>query len=112
MTQDQSVDAAVATIAEQLSEEFALPDWHISRTAPTEPGSNGVLTLVSRKYVGHDGSTPTDFSRAVQAAFHCVGAEAIGEPGVGEGGWLIGRARLGSATITVRSKGSIEISAS
>lgn len=107
MPDSAQVETAVHGIAEHLTEAFDLPEWTVVRHGTDGPGAWSGPLLRSEKFVGRDGSTPEDFSREVAAAFSAVGA--LEEPARREGGWLIGRARLGGVEILVRSKGAIEI---
>lgn len=109
MPEDTTIEVAVTAVAEHLRHAFDLPAWVAARPeGGVEEHSYGPI-LVSDRYVGRDGSTPADFRREVTAAFATAGIELAAPAGAGQGGWLEAVGRLADATITVRSKGRIEI---
>lgn len=109
MPDDDTVEAAVLSIAEDLAEVFDLPQWQVVRKGGLQDGRWLGPHLRSDRYVGRDGSTPADFRREVQAAFDAAGLRTVEVPGVGDGGWLVGRAEVDGVPLCVRSKGAIEI---
>lgn len=106
---ESAVEQAVLRIAEHLTSAFDLPTWNVVRQGGTQGGRWSGPYLRSGKYVGKEGSTPGDFSREVAGAFSSAHAAVTTDPGTRRGGWLLGAASVGGASITVRSKGSIEI---
>lgn len=104
-----TIERAVEIVAEDLGEAFDLPAWEVVRVGSDSPNGFTGPMLRSPVYVGRDGSTPADFTREVAQAFESAGLVTVDEPGVGDGGWLIGTARVAGRILTVRSKGQIEI---